>query len=672
MPVLRQMEILLKSAGKGDAMQKLLLVDGSSLLHRAFYALPVLSNSAGQYTNAIYGFMIMFNKICEKQKPDHGVVCFDKGRLTFRNEISADYKAQRKETPLELRGQFALIKEVLSAAGVAWEEMEGYEADDLLGTLAKAAGKAGFTVEIFSGDKDILQLIEDDVTVYLTKRGISDTERWDEARFREVYGLAPAGLTDLKALMGDSSDNISGVPGIGEKTALKLLNQFGGLQKLYDRLPEVENAKLRAKLADNKEAAFTSLRLATIELAAPLSLEWPRYALPAEPTPQLRAIYEKLELRQLLRGLPVIKQAEPDAGQQTIFAAPAPVQTELSALPALIKQQGSCAMVLLPKGEGLALAAGLKAARLKAGENCPEELAAALQDPAIAKQAIRAKEISLFLASQGIELRGLKDDAAIAAYLLDPAAGDHPADILAAQYGLPLPKREDADAAALLLPELAAAQRRNLKENGLLKLYEEVELPLTQVLAGMERRGIRVEKDKLTQMSALLSKSAEKYQARIYELAGEEFNLNSPKQLGQVLFEQMGLPPLKKTKTGYSTDAEVLEQLAGSFEIARAILDFRSCFKLKSTYTDGLRPLIDAAGKVHTRFNQTVTATGRLSSAEPNLQNIPVRQELGRRIREVFTADGPQDMLLAADYNQIELRVLAHISQDAGLQEAFL
>jgi DNA polymerase-1 len=260
----------------------------------------------------------------------------------------------------------------------------------------------------------------------------------------------------------------------------------------------------------------------------------------------------------------------------------------------------------------------------------------------------------------------------IAAYLLDPAAGDYQPDVLAAQYGLPLPAREDAAALALLLPELAAAQREKLAENGLLKLYEDVELPLTRVLADMERRGIRVEKDKLTQMSAMLEESAQKYQERIYELAGQEFNLNSPKQMGQILFEQLGLPPLKKTKTGYSTDAEVLEQLAGQFEIARLILDFRSCFKLKSTYTDGLRPLIDATGKLHTSFKQTITATGRLSSAEPNLQNIPIRQELGRRIREVFTADGPDDLLLAADYNQIELRVLAHISQDEGLQEAFL
>ena len=656
-------------------MQKLLLVDGSSLLHRAFYALPLLANSAGQYTNGLHGFMIMFNKMLDKQRPDYAVICFDKSRKTFRNDIAADYKAHRKETPIELRGQFELIKEVLSAAGLAWEELEGYEADDLLGTLAAAAAQKGMAVEIFSGDRDVLQLIDDNIAVYLTKRGISDIECWDRARFYASYGLAPAGLIDLKALMGDSSDNISGVPGVGEKTALKLLAQFGSLNSLYERLREVENAKLRAKLADNREAAFTSQRLAAIDRAAPLSIEWPRYILPAKTTPQLRALYEKLELRQLLRALPALPQeaAASAAEQQTMFAALAPKEMALSALTPLIEQHGACALVPLPKGGGLVLVAGGQAALLKADETCPADLAALLQNASITKQTAQAKEIGLFLAARGIELKGLIDDVIIAAYLLDPAAGDYPLDVLTAKYSLPLPAREDAAAAALLLQELAAAQRQELEENGLLKLYEEVELPLTQVLAGLERQGIRVEKEKLTQMSAMLEQSAAKYQARVYELAEEEFNLNSPKQLGQILFEKMGLPPLKKTKTGYSTDAEVLEQLAGQFEIARLILDFRSCFKLKSTYTDGLRPLIDTTtGKLHTSFKQTITATGRLSSAEPNLQNIPVRQEMGRRIREVFTADRPEDLLLAADYNQIELRVLAHISKDQGLKDAFL
>ncbi|MCL1816239.1 MAG: hypothetical protein FWG43_01375, partial [Clostridiales bacterium] len=501
-------------------MTKLLLVDGSSLLHRAFYALPILSNSAGIYTNALHGFMIMFNKIREKQQPDYAVVCFDKGRVTFRNKISADYKAQRKETPSELRGQFELIKELLLAAGLAWEEMEGYEADDLLGTLSRAAGEAGFKVEIFSGDKDLLQLIDDNVTVFLTKRGISDVERWDRARFREAYGLEPTGLIDLKALMGDSSDNISGVAGIGEKTALKLLAQFGSLEELYARLGELGSSKIAAKLAVNQEAAFISQRLATIDRAAPLAISWPRYALPLEPTSQLRAFYEKLELRQLLRSLPAPKQVvATDSGQQTIFAAPSPRHIELSALPALIAQQGSCSLVLLPKGEGLVLAAASQAARLMTKESCPEDLAVLLQNQAIPKQTFQAKEISLFLKKYSLDLQGLIDDVAIAAYLLDPTTGEVAIDSLAAQYGLPLPAHQDADAAALLLGELAAAQRRELTEYGMLKLYEEVELPLTQVLANMEQAGIRVEKDKLTQMSAMLEEIASQHQRRVFELA---------------------------------------------------------------------------------------------------------------------------------------------------------
>jgi len=656
-------------------MPKLLLVDGSSLLHRAFYALPLLTNSAGQYTNGLHGFMTMFNKMLDQQRPDYAVICFDKGRITFRNAIAADYKAQRKETPAELRGQFELLKQVLSTAGLAWEELAGYEADDLLGTLARAATTAGLTVEIFSGDRDVLQLIDDHTDVYLTKRGISEVELWDQARFRAAYGLDPAGLIDLKALMGDSSDHISGVPGVGEKTALKLLAQFGSLDTLYARLGEVESAKLRANLEANRDAAFISQRLATIDCQVPLTLEWPRYALPQAATPELRGLYEKLELKQLLRALGPLptKTDEPADMQQTLFAATASQTTELAALLPLIEQQRSFSLtLLLPQGEGLAIAAGEQAALFPTGVTCPADLAALLQSVAIAKQTAQAKEIGLLLMAQGLALQGLQDDVIIAAYLLDPAAGNYPLPGLAAQYDLPLPAPEDAVAQALLLPALAAAQRQELAKNGLLKLYEEIELPLTLVLAAMEQHGIAVEKDKLSQMSIMLEESAVQYQARIYELAGQEFNLNSPKQLGQILFEKLGLPPLKKTKTGYSTDAEVLEQLAGQFEIARLILDFRSCFKLKSTYTDGLRPLIDASGKLHTSFNQTITATGRLSSAEPNLQNIPIRQELGRRIREVFTADHPEDVLLAADYNQIELRILAHISQDAGLRQAFI
>ncbi|MCL2496728.1 MAG: DNA polymerase I, partial [Clostridiales bacterium] len=378
------------------------------------------------------------------------------------------------------------------------------------------------------------------------------------------------------------------------------------------------------------------------------------------------------ELRQLLKALGP-EQTAPAATQSSIFAAAAPLTVTATALLPLINAEKACSLCLLPQGKGLALAAGGQAALWREADGpLPPALGELLRDESIAKQTAQAKELSLYLAGQGLELRGLRDDVIIAAYLLDPAAGNYPLPDLAAAYNLPIPAAQDAAALAGLLPGLAAAQKAALQANGLSALYQEVELPLTQVLAAMEREGIRVEARQLTHMSAMLEQSAEDYQRRIYELAGHEFNINSPKQLGQLLFEEMGLPPAKKTKTGYSTDAEVLEQLAAQFEIARLILDYRSCFKLKSTYTDGLRPLIDSGGKIHTRLNQTVTATGRLSSAEPNLQNIPIRQELGRRIREVFTADRADDLLLAADYNQIELRVLAHITDDAGMKAAFL
>ncbi len=684
-------------------MEKLLLIDGSSLLHRAFYALPLLANGQGQYTNGVHGFMMMFNRLVKEEQPAHIVVCFDKSRVSFRTKLFAAYKGTRKETPEELRGQFALLQQVLTAAGIQWLELDDYEADDLLGSLAVQGAAQGLLVDIFSGDKDILQLIGDQVRVFLTKKGISDIELWDEDTFREKYGVEPCRLTDIKGLMGDSSDNIPGVPGVGEKTALKLLGEYGSMEALYENLPQIKQEKLRQKLTDNREQAFLSRTLATIDRQAPVVADWQSNAYqPERPQEALRQLYQELGLRQLLRGLDKEAAPSPTAPQAAAQAVPPPLtdqdapwpvqQSVAAALPALCegdwqeiadlaRQQKSCSVICAWQGSpvqgdltALAMVAGEKLL-FAPGEQAVQllpQLKAVLEDGSIAKITANSKELQLLLAAHGVALSGVCDDVIIAAYLLDPAAGAYDLAALAEKNGLSWPALAAPAAAARMVAPLAQALNAQLRQNGMEKLYQGMELPLCAVLADMEQAGIRVEGQKLSAMSQTLQQSAEEYQEQIYALAGHAFNLNSTKQLAVVLFEEMGIAPVKKTKTGYSTDAEVLEQLALSQPIAALLLEYRLVTKLRSTYTDGLRALIDPkTGKLHTSFKQTVTATGRLSSAEPNLQNIPVRHELGRRIRQVFVPDQPGDLLLAVDYNQIELRVLAHISGDQKLLQAF-
>lgn len=684
-------------------MTKLLLIDGSSLLHRAFFALPLMSNANGVFTNAVHGFMMMFNHMVAEQAPDYLAVCFDKSRHSFRTDIYADYKGTREETPQELRGQFELIKQVLDCSGVAWLEMDNYEADDLLGSLARQGSEQGWQVNIFTGDRDLLQLIDDHTTVYITRKGAKETEFYDQAAVREKYGVTPPRLADIKGLMGDSSDNIPGVAGIGEKTAVKLLSQYGDLETLYAHGDELKG-KLAEKVVQGRDKAFFSRRLATICRDVPLELAegWQSLAYdPAHDKARLAELYVSLGLRQLLSGLvqggksakkPGAAQLSSPTGQTSLFdpaafedkpwpqpgeetasqpasasaaasPQPEPALADQADQPAfgsqaaivsedciLLLQEGQ--LIVLPPGGGPAL-------------RDPAACRDLLEDPGVAKISIEAKEAIKYLDGQGLKLAGLKDDAAIAAYLLDPSAGDYSLDKLLLENGLPL------DNPAAWLPALCQKLRVELERRDMLRLYTDMELPLINVLAQMELAGIRVDAGRLNEMSAELSQAEAEYQLRVFEQAGRRFNLNSPKQLGVVLFEEMGVPPLKKTKSGYSTDAEVLETLALTQPICRDILDFRFVAKLRSTYTEGLAKLVGEDGKIHTCFKQTVTATGRLSSVEPNLQNIPIRQEAGRRIRRVFAPE-PGDWLLAADYSQIELRVLAHISGDAKLRQAYL
>ena len=692
-------------------MKRLLLIDGSSLLHRAFYALPLLSTNQGEYTNGVYGFIRMLNKTLQDVKPDYAVICFDKSRVTFRNRIFDGYKGQRKETPNELRSQFQLIKEVLDAMNLSWRELEDYEADDLLGTFDKAAERDGIETMIYSGDRDILQLVDSNTHVYLTKTGISNLEEWKEATIKNKYGLTPAQLIDLKGLMGDTSDNIIGVPGIGEKTALKLLEQFGSIELLYENLEQVGNAKLRQKLADNRELAETSKELATICTKAPLLIIWDELTVKEPDYKQLEEVYRRLEFKALIKNLETKKPAsvrQPEDAPWGLGGDELPWQGELftgsdeqidylslqdeTNLKQLLSdiKSGDCLAVSL-KWQGRPIEGKIEALGLAVDNGGCFTLTAAdhgftdrlnalkplLENRDIIKLTAGSKEAILLFLAHDIRLAGIEEDIFLSAYLLDPSATSYTVENLALAYGMKSKKSFDlaglaaAEAAAIFT--LAKEMHNKLEAAGMNRLYDEVELPLAAVLAYMEAAGIRIEKEKLKEMSQDLKVALDQLSEEIYRFAGQEFNINSSKQLAEILFEKMNIPPVKKTKTGYSTDAEVLEQLAGGYEIAAKLLDYRSYSKLKSTYTESLAELINPrTGKLHTTFNQTVTNTGRLSSTDPNLQNIPVRLELGRKVRQVFVPSTPQGWLISGDYNQIELRILAHISKDEKLIKAFL
>ncbi len=689
-------------------MSKLLLIDGSSLLHRAFFALPLLSNADGIYTNAVHGFMMMLNKLIAQEAPDYLGVCFDKSRITFRTKMFPEYKGTRQSTPDELKGQFELIKEVLDLSHIHWLEMEDYEADDLLGTLSAQGAAAGFTVEIFSGDRDIFQLIDEHVHVFMTKKGITDIQRYDTAEVFARYGVEPQKLIDIKGFMGDTSDNIPGVPGVGEKTAIKLVSTYGSMDEVYAHLPEINGAKLKEKLALYRDQAYLSRELSTICRTVPMEIHWPDFAYdPKADKTALASLYAKLGLRQLAKGLTeqkkqqtktlTLTEEEMDAEGKPwpsqddctaegfwLSAKPVTSSEEIQAFCGTLPKEGAISLLgrwqnsailghlaylaLCIEGSGLLI-------DLQDNRQLLQEIKEVLENPAIQKITYQAKELSELFARENISLSGVKDDVSLAAYLLDPAAGERSLDELMTAYGVPLSLTNDERdllAWAANLPSLAEILRHQLDAQAMLPLYMEMELPLTFVLADMELEGICVDAHSLQEMSKELAAKAEELETSIFQEVGHTFNLNSPKQLGVVLFEELGIPPLKKTKTGYSTDAEVMETLAGMYPVAKLLLDYRMVTKLHSTYTEGMGKLIAADGKLHTCFKQTVAATGRLSSVEPNLQNIPVRQEIGRRIRKVFCAREKDWQLLAADYNQIELRILAHVSGDEKLQAAFL
>jgi len=673
----------------------LMVIDGNSLVNRAFYGVRPLTAADGTPTNAVYGFLNMFFKLREDFAPDEICVCFDLKAKTFRHKAYEGYKAQRKPMPEELAAQMPLVKAALDGLGICRMEVEGFEADDLLGTLSHLCSQQGGQTTIVTGDRDSLQYVTGTSRVALvtTRMGQTTTELYDEQKFAEKYcGLTPEKIVDLKAIMGDASDNIPGVKGIGEKGALDLVCRFGSLQGIYDNLEQGEmTASTRKKLTESRDMAFLSFDLAKGVVDAPVTAKPGELAPGVGDPAELYTLLSRLELRTIIKRLGLTPPAD------------APVQAaEFEEKPAKILRNTAELTEILPELPGKALLFSqdrtLCAAVLTDGtpvvlcaDEAGEEAAARFLMTAMEKPGVLhgAKTLLTQLYKEGKTPADPAFDTKLGAYLLDVNRGSYDL-ISAARQTLgfeampPIYDGEDArnllgvteEAIAALAQhvQLIAAMRENqqqaLEKEGMLSLYRDMELPLLPVLARMQAEGICADKQRLQEFGQQLEGQMKALESQIYELAGRQFNIGSPKQLGVVLFEELGLKAGKKTRTGYSTDAETLEKLKEQHDIIPAILAWRKVSKLKSTYTDGLTKTIDPDGRIRSTFHQTVTATGRLSSADPNLQNLPVRREDGSEIRRCFTAR-PGWVLVDADYSQIELRVLAHVADDAAMQEAF-
>lgn len=671
--------------------KKFLIIDGSSLVYRAFFALPLLQTKQGLYTNAVYGFTTMLLKVLEDEAPDYVAVAFDKSKKTFRHEEYSEYKGRREKTPQELSEQFSYVREILAALQIPVEEMAGFEADDLIGTLAVLGKKHKLTPVIVSGDADIFQLVDIPAEVIFTRRGITQVERYSEETLKSKYGLTAQQFIDYKGLKGDASDNIPGVPGVGEKTAQKLLTQFGTMAGVYEHLEDIKG-KLRTRLEENREQAFLSKHLATIVTDVPVDFVLERYERQAPQLEGLRQIFSQLEFNSLLDKLPV---SESQAAERIATEAYRQITlAEWKELFAALTQETIVAIMPLPLDatwqdelSGIAVATTAETIFLPLTEHRDlVEVFNMLLNSSFCTLTYDSKAwTNICWQLTGKEPTAPMFDAALAAYLLDPLENGYPPQKLAQNYlqrHLPqAPGKKETDtacesnylcAAVRTLFDLYPVLLAKLQEFNLAALYHQLELPLATVLARMERQGVAVDQATLTALRDEFSQRIAVLEQDIFELAGEEFNLNSPKQLAVILFEKLGLPALKKTKTGYSTNAQVLEELAPHHEIVEKILQYRTLIKLLSTYLEGMAKLINPhTGRIHTTFKQTVTATGRLSSAEPNLQNIPIRLEEGRRIRRAFVPGTEGKVLLSADYSQIELRVMAHISGDQVLISSF-
>ena len=658
-------------------MMKLLVLDGNSILNRAFYGIKLLTTKDGHFTNAIYGFLTMLKKMWDETQPDAVAIAFDRREPTFRHLEYDGYKAQRKGMPEELAEQMPVLKELLELLGYPLVEQAGFEADDILGTLAKASREQGAECVIATGDRDSLQLVGDGVTVRLaaTKFGQPQVTVYDAEKIREEYGVEPPQMIEIKALQGDSSDNIPGVAGIGPKGAGELIRSFHDIDHIYENLDTIDIKEgMRKKLREGKESAYLSRKLGTICTDVPIDTKLETYRLQSGDKAAAARLMARLELFSLIPklGLDAAAQETPEQSK-TADSLPVKVLADGAGLLIPLQEQGRAGLTAVYDGNeisSLLLPMDGTVFVLK-----PEKafLRALCGNAKIVKNIHNSKPFYAALERLGVEVKNFGMDTLLAAYLLNPTSSDYGVERLAAEYEVPVPSAngEYADAArAALLPALVDRLTTEIEQNGQLDLLKKIELPLAKVLAGMETVGFAVDAAGIEEYGKGLQTRIDEIQSRIYEQVGYEFNVNSPKQLGQALFEKLGLHTGKKTKSGYSTNAEVLESLRYDHPAVEMILEYRGLTKLKSTYCDGLLKVIGPDGRIHSSFNQTETRTGRISSTEPNLQNIPVRTEQGRELRRFFIAR-PGWVLVDADYSQIELRVLAHVADDKNMIEAF-
>ena len=678
-------------------MDKIILLDGNSLSYRAFYAMPALKNKKGLYTNSVYGFTLMLERILEDTKPKYALVAFDKGKETFRHKSYEAYKGTRDKTPTELVEQFGYVRELIESYGIKYEEHLDYEADDIIGSYAKIAEKAGLEVIIVSGDKDLTQLASDNITVYYTKRGVTEIDYYTPEFINEKYGLTPQQIVDMKGLMGDKSDNIPGIPGVGEKTAIKLLTEYENVENVLENIDNISGKKLKERLTEGKEDAILSKKLATIFTDVPVDNKIEDLTF-KEDREKKKELFEKLEFVSFLRKLSqensVEDSSETETGEEKIKKD---IEIQIADKDTKLDFKNSSLHIECYTEDyqnsdvlGVSVYVGDTAYIFSEENFFDNKYAIDYLQSQEEKTVYDIKKIIYIAKKNNKKINGDVFDIKIANYLIDVTSKseidkivfNYLGEIISSNeeiYGKgakrSLPTKEVlnsyiAKIAASIL-EVKPLMIKRLEEENMLDLYKNIEIKVARVLANMEFEGIHVSKKALDEMSHEFDERIKVLEGSIYTLAGSEFNIASPKQLGVVLFEDLGLPVVKKTKTGYSTAVEVLEQLQYKHDIIPLIMEYRTLTKLNSTYAKGLVKDITREGKIHTRYEQTLTQTGRLSSVNPNLQNIPTRIEEGKKIRKAFIPASNDRVILSIDYSQIELRVLAHIAQDKGMIDAF-
>ena len=678
-------------------MDKIILLDGNSLSYRAFYAMPALKNKKGLYTNSVYGFTLMLERILEDTKPKYALVAFDKGKETFRHKSYEAYKGTRDKTPTELVEQFGYVRELIESYGIKYEEHLDYEADDIIGSYAKIAEKAGLEVIIVSGDKDLTQLASDNITVYYTKRGVTEIDYYTPEFINEKYGLTPQQIVDMKGLMGDKSDNIPGIPGVGEKTAIKLLTEYETVESVLENIDNISGKKLKERLTEGKEDAILSKKLATIFTDVPVDNKIEDLTF-KEDREKKKELFEKLEFVSFLRKLSQENSAADESETETkeekikkdIEIQIADKDTKLNFKNSSLHIECYTEDYQNSDVLGVSVYVGDTAYIFSEENFFDNKYAIEYLQSQEEKTVYDIKKIIYIAKKNNKKINGDVFDIKIANYLIDVTSKSEIDKIVFNYLGEIISSNEEiygkgakrslptqevlnsyiAKIAASIL-EVKPLMIKSLEEENMLDLYKNIEIKVARVLANMEFEGIHVSKKALDEMSHEFDERIKVLEGSIYTLAGSEFNIASPKQLGVVLFEDLGLPVVKKTKTGYSTAVEVLEQLQYKHDIIPLIMEYRTLTKLNSTYAKGLVKDITREGKIHTRYEQTLTQTGRLSSVNPNLQNIPTRIEEGKKIRKAFIPASNDRVILSIDYSQIELRVLAHIAQDKGMIDAF-